>query len=74
MDGIKSLATYFNINLVDIVAFGDNGCDIEMLRGCGIGIAVDNAIKEAKAIADYVCYSNDNDGVAKWLELNVLVN
>ena len=43
-----------------------------MLRDCGIGAAVANAIDEAKAVADYICDNNDNDGVAKWLEENVL--
>jgi len=35
-------------------------------------IAVANAIEEAKAAADYICDTNDNDGVAKRLEGNVL--
>ncbi|MCL2203111.1 MAG: HAD family hydrolase [Defluviitaleaceae bacterium] len=66
-DGIKSLATHFNIDLEDIVAFGDDFCDVEMLRGCGIGVAVDNAIDEVKNVADFICDSNDDDGVAKWI-------
>ena len=43
-----------------------------MLRDCGIGVAVANAIDEVKAVADHICDTNDNDGVAKWLEENVL--
>jgi len=43
-----------------------------MLRGCGIGVAVSNAINEAKSAADHICDTNENDGVAKWLEENVL--
>ena len=43
-----------------------------MLRECGIGVAVANAIDEAKAVADFVCDTNDNDGVARWLEENLL--
>jgi hydroxymethylpyrimidine pyrophosphatase-like HAD family hydrolase len=35
-------------------------------------VAVENAIDEAKAAADYICDTCDNDGVAKWLEENVL--
>ena len=71
-DGIKSLATYFNIDLEDIVAFGDDLCDVKMLCGCGIGVAVDNAIAEAKNAADFICGSNDDDGVAKWIEGRIL--
>ena len=54
------------------VAFGDDYNDIEMLRDCGIGVAVANAIPEVKTAADYICDTNDNDGVAKWLEERVL--
>jgi len=43
-----------------------------MLGNCRTGVAVDNAIDEAKAAADFVCDSNDNDGVARWIEQNVL--
>ena len=52
----------------EIVVFGDDVNDIEMLRECSTGVAVANAIDEAKAVADYICDTNDNDGVAKWLE------
>ena len=46
--------------------------DFEMLCGCGIGVAVAKAIDEAKAVADFICDDCDDDGVAKWLEENVL--
>ena len=69
---IRDIAYYFGLSLDEVAAFGDDYNDIEMLRDCGIGIAVANAIDEVKAAADYVCDSNDNDGVAKWLEENVL--
>ena len=43
----------------------------DMLRNCGVGVAVANAIDEAKAAADAVCGSNDEDGVARWLEAHL---
>ena len=73
-EGIKSAAAHFGIETISIAAFGDDYSDIEMLRECGIGVAVDNAISEVKAIADYICESNDDDGVAKWLEKNICYN
>jgi hydroxymethylpyrimidine pyrophosphatase-like HAD family hydrolase len=69
---IKRLAEHFGCSLSDVVAFGDDYNDISMLSVCGVGVAVANALDEAKAAADYVCDSNDNEGVAKWLEENVL--
>jgi len=71
-NAIKDIANYFGFTLNEVTAFGDDYNDIEMLRECGIGVAVANAIDEVKAAADYVCDTNDNDGVAKWLEENML--
>jgi len=71
-NAIKVLADYFGVTLAETAAFGDDYNDVEMLRECGVGIAVSNAIDECKAIAKYICDTNENDGVAKWLEENVL--
>ena len=35
---------------------------------CGIGVAMGNAIQEVKDIADYITLSNEEDGVADYLE------
>lgn len=71
-NGVSALAEYFNIDAQDIIAFGDDYNDIEMLRGCGVGVAVANAIDEVKAAADDICDTNDNDGAAKWLASNII--
>ncbi len=57
-----------NIPLSDMAAFGDDYVDIEMIKLCGIGIAVKNAIPEVKDASDYVTESNENDGVARFIE------
>jgi len=69
---VSALANYWDISLSEIVAFGDDYNDIEMLQECGVGVAVENAINEVKAVADSICDANDNDGIAKWLEERVL--
>lgn len=74
MQAIRELAKILNISLDEIVAFGDDKNDMEMLKMCGIGVAVDNAISEVKDIADSVTLSNDEDGVAEWLAKNVLMS
>ena len=35
---------------------------------CGVGVAVSNAIDEVRAVADHIAESNDDDGVAKFIE------
>jgi Cof subfamily protein (haloacid dehalogenase superfamily) len=69
-EAVKIVAEYFKIQTEEIAAFGDDYNDISMLKNCGAGVAVSNSINEAKAAADYICDSNDNDGVAKWIEEN----
>ena len=69
---VKFLAEHYGYDMSEIAAFGDDYNDVEMLKECGIGVAVANAIDEAKTAADYICESNDGDGVAKWIEGNLL--
>jgi len=71
-NALKAAAEHYNISTDMIAAFGDDRNDLEMLEKCGIGIAVENAIDEVKAVANHVCGTNDNDGVAKWIEENIL--
>jgi hydroxymethylpyrimidine pyrophosphatase-like HAD family hydrolase len=65
---VAKLAKIWGIKESEIAAFGDDLNDIDMLTCAGTGIAMENALDEVKAIADYICETNDNDGVAKWLE------
>lgn len=64
----KAVAEYFDVSTDALAAFGDDKNDFEMVKYCGMGVAVENAIDEVKAAAKYICGSNDHDGVARWLE------
>ncbi len=50
------------------VAFGDGENDVELLEWAGYGVAVENAHKRVKAVADFVCPRVDEEGVAQVLE------
>ncbi len=65
---IHALAERPGIRPEEIIAFGDDFADMEMLRVCGRGIAMGNALPQVKEIADAVTLSNDEDGVAMYLE------
>lgn len=69
---INVVCTACNISLADIIAFGDDFADIGMLQLCGLGIAMGNAIDEVKEIADIVIGTNDQDGIAEYLEKEIL--
>lgn len=72
ISAIKALSEISNIAVEDFVAFGDDSNDVEMLKLCGKGVAVANAVPDAVLAADEMTTSNDEDGVAHWLKLHVL--
>lgn len=51
-----------------VIAFGDDFADIGMLELCGLGVAMGNAIREVKEKADLVIGSNDEEGIAAFIE------
>ncbi|MDE5892066.1 MAG: HAD family hydrolase [Acetatifactor sp.] len=74
LQAIRALASSLDISMEDTAAFGDDENDLDMLRACGKGIAVANALELVRDAADEVCGNNDSDGVAMWLEENVIVS
>lgn len=71
--GLAWVAARLGVEPHDVVAFGDMPNDVPMLGWAGHGVAVANAHPAALAVADEVTASNDEDGVAQWLERHVLV-
>jgi len=67
-EAIKKLAQKLGILIKDIIAFGDEVNDIEMLTLVGLGIAMENADDVVKEAADQIAGRNDQDGVGKELE------
>lgn len=66
-DAIRKLCEECDISTDNIIAFGDDLVDIGMLKLCGKGIAMGNALEEVKRVADFVIGNNDDDGIAKYL-------
>jgi len=67
--GIKTVSEYIGFDLSKLTVFGDNFNDIGMFRLAGISVAMDNAQDGVKKLADIVLpHTNDEDGVAKYLE------
>lgn len=71
-NGIQLLACDYNIKMENIIAFGDDYNDIDMLEFCGVGVCVNNGIEDVKKISNDICDTNENDGVAKWIENHIL--
>lgn len=70
--GLEQLALHLGIDRSEIVAVGDNNNDLDMLRYAGLGVAVENAVPAAKAAAQRLTASNDEDGVARFIRELVL--
>lgn len=62
---LKKYAEFKGIKPDEILAFGDNFNDIQMIDYAGTGVAVANAVDELKVAADYITDSNENAGVGK---------
>lgn len=71
-NALRILANHFGYKLDEIVAFGDQDNDVSMLEVAGISIAMANASEKAKNAADYITDSNNNSGVAKWINEHLL--
>ena len=66
--GLIWLCEHLGIDAADVVAFGDEYNDHEMLRWAGLGVAMGNASPVTQSFADEVTLTNAEDGVAVVLE------
>lgn len=67
--GVRYLANYFNIDRQNIIAFGDEHNDAEMLSYAGWGVAMKNGTEKIRKIAnDVTPLDNAHDGMAYYLE------
>jgi len=62
------LEEVYDIQLDEVMAFGDNYNDEEMIGGVGHGVAVANARDVVKSVANEITLGNKEDGVAVVLE------
>jgi Cof subfamily protein (haloacid dehalogenase superfamily) len=67
LTGIEWFCQTHDIDIKDVMAFGDADNDIEMVAGVGVGIAMENATESVKAVAKHVTYANTDNGVYRYL-------
>ncbi len=68
VSGIREYLDAAGLKPEEIISFGDGENDVEMLRFAGIGVAMGNAVEEAKEAADFVTADIDDDGIEKALK------
>lgn len=66
--GIQQFLDANHMKIEETMAFGDGDNDVDMLEFVGIGVAMGNGAEKAKAAADYVTDTVDNNGIEKALK------
>lgn len=70
--GLERICESFQIPVKNVIAFGDEDNDFEMIQFAGTGVAMGNAIRKLKELANATTLTNEQDGIAVYLEKYVL--
>lgn len=73
-DAIKDIAAKYNIPDEQIVVFGDNMNDLEMIQNCPTSFAMSNGDPYIFPYATHLAEPNSADGVGKAIEKHILGN
>lgn len=66
--GLQHLLAHFNSDFSNLMTFGDADNDLGMTKVAADGVVMANGLPEVKEVADHLTASNDDDGVAVYLE------
>jgi 5-amino-6-(5-phospho-D-ribitylamino)uracil phosphatase len=67
-DALAELVEQIGVRREEVLALGDAEADAGMIRWAGVGVAMGNAMPEARAAADWVAPSHDEAGLAAAIE------
>ena len=67
-EGIEALARACGFTMDEVAAIGDDENDVESLGAVGLGIAMGNALPQARAAAKVAVADNAHDGVAEAID------
>lgn len=65
---IRFMEHYLHVSADEVIAFGDNFNDLDMLEYAGLSVAMGNAPEEIQQVAKEVTANNNEDGIALVLE------
>lgn len=66
--GLRMLAAHLRVSMDEVVAVGDGGNDLAMLRAAGLPVAMGNASPEIREAARAIVDDNDHDGIVELIE------
>lgn len=67
-EALRWCARKLGFRLDEAAAFGDSLNDLSMLQAAGLGVCVANAREDVRALIPRTCLSNEEDGVAHYIE------
>lgn len=70
--GINKFLEFFNLTKEQSVCFGDYINDLDMFDACGTKVAMENGCDEVKQKADFVTLTNEESGVAYYINKYIL--
>lgn len=62
--GLRILCQHYGLSMNQVMAFGNEGNDLEMLNEAGIGVAMGNAPEYVQQSANFITKSNDEEGIS----------
>lgn len=71
-NAIEKLCQYLKIDLKDVISIGDDFNDLSMFEKVGLSVAMKNANEIVREKADEITLSNEDNGVAVFLEEIIL--
>ncbi len=71
-NAVRLLAQKYNVSLDEVAVLGDQDNDVSMFEIAGKSVAMADASDLAKEAADEITLDHEDDGVAYWLENNLL--
>lgn len=66
--GLKAIADEYHIARENIIAFGDEDNDLEMIDYAGVGVSMGNAIDDLVSVSKHQTLTNEEDGISIFLE------
>lgn len=72
LEAVSAVLDALGISYEETLAIGDSSSDLEIIKACGIGVAMGNAPDNIKEAADYVTGVNTADGLAQAFQKFVL--
>ncbi|MCK1234431.1 Cof-type HAD-IIB family hydrolase [Streptococcus uberis] len=61
--GVQIIKDYLGLEDIPTYGFGDGGNDLDLLKAVDHPVAMENAIPELKALAEFITHKNTEDGI-----------